>query len=280
MKLKTPITAAVLFILFCAPAFGEGLRVISLAPSITETLFAIGLTKAEIVGVTDYCNYPAEANEVLRVGSLSAVNIEKIVSLNPSHVFSTGGNLNSLNARLKAAGLKVVVVDPQDISSTMKSILEIGMILGKDKEARAVVEKMSAALARIDKRMAGIKNKKKVYFEIWDDPLTSCGKGSMQDEVLKRAGAVNIIGNVDVPYPSINQEWVIKEDPDVIILGYMSRTDNNAVKNIVNRFGWQGIKAVRTGCIIWDLDPDALLRPGPRIAQAAEELQKRLYGRE
>ena len=130
---------------------------------------------------------------------------------------------------------------------------------------------------QIKNKTGEIKNRKKVYVEIWDDPLTSCGRGSLLDEVITSAGGLNITGNINMLYPMISQEFIIKENPDFIILGYMSRNQKNTVNAILNRLGWQDISAVKNKNVISDIDPNIFLRPGPRLIDGIEEIHKRIY---
>jgi len=262
----------------CVQLFAKDIRVVSLAPAITETLFAIGLDQKEIVAVTDYCDYPKAANDIPRAGSLTTINIEKIVSLEPDYVFSTGNVSSPLNTRLKNVGLNVVVLDAENINGVFSNIETAGKVLNREKEARAVINQMRARLEAIEERVKKISVQKKVYAEIWDDPMTSCGKGSFVDEVITKAGGINITGNIGVLYPTVSQEFIIKENPDFIILGYMSRDQEGAVDGIARRFGWRDINVVKTKNIISDIDPNIFLRPGPRIVNGIEEIHNRLYG--
>jgi iron complex transport system substrate-binding protein len=271
---------AVFFIIsacLCQTANGGKLRVVSLAPNITEILFALGLTEKEIVGATDYCDYPDAVNKILKVGSLTTVNIETIIALEPDYVFSVGNESGPLNSRLKNVGLNVVVVNAENIDETFTNIIKIGEILNRGERAKETVDQMRRRLLEVKNKVAKIKNKKRVYVEIWDDPLTSCGRGSLVDEVITKAGGKNITGNIRALYPTINQEIIINRNPDFIILGYMSRNQKNSHSVISGRPGWQDIHAVKEKNIISDIDPNIFLRPGPRIINGIEEIYERLY---
>ena len=262
----------------CLPAFGGEIRVISLAPNITEILFAIGLGEKEIVGITDYCDYPKEVNKILKIGSLTTVNIEEIIALKPDYVFSAGDEASPLNSRLKGAGLNVTILDPQNINETFSAILAIGRIVNREEAAKKVVSGMRAKLTEIHNKTKAISHKKKIYVEIWDDPITSCGRGSFVDEAVTEAGGINITGSISTPYPAVSQEFIIRENPDFIILGYMARGQKNLINIISKRFGWQGINAVRAKNIITDIDPNLILRPGPRIVDGIEKIYNKVYG--
>jgi len=253
------------------------LRVVSLAPSLTETLFALGLDETQIVGITDYCDYPEGVSKIPRVGSLITVNIEHLVSLEPDYVFAVGHENSPLNYRLKKVGLNVVVIDPLNVQDTLDAILKVGEILDRQENAKKVVEGMKLRLSRMAEKVKTIKTKKRVYVEIWDDPIISCGKGSLVDEIISRAGCVNITAAIESMYPTISQEVVVKEDPEIIILGYMSRDQEKAVNAVLSRFGWKDIKAVKNKAVICSIEPNLFLRPGPRIIDGIEKIYTKVY---
>ena len=260
------------------PSSGEKeLRIVSLAPNITESLFAIGLDEKEIVGITDYCNYPKEAAGIRKVGSLMSVNIETIISMNPDYVFSSGSESGPSNIRLKNAGLRLIVLNTESVEEAMSNILRLGKILGKDAEAKEAVRRMRNRLDKVKNSVDKIKTKKKVYVEIWDDPITSAGNGSLVNEVVTKAGGINIAGQVNMLYPALSPEFIINSDPDFILIGYMSRNQERTKSAVMKRFGWQEINAVKSKNIICDINPDIFLRPGPRIAEGIEQIYKKLY---
>jgi iron complex transport system substrate-binding protein len=268
----------IFLLLFCPAGLCKDIRVVSLAPSITEILFGLGLTEKEIIGITDYCNFPEQTRRIPKIGSLTTINIEKVVSLKPDYVFSAGSAYNSLNASLKSAGLDVKTFNVEDLNGLFLSILDIGRTLGRQSRAEEFVKGMRQRFERIRAKAAAIKEPKRVYVEIWGDPITSGGKGSLVDEVITEAGGINIAGAINTLYPTPSPEFIISRNPDVIILGYMSRDQKGLKKMICERPGWQNIKAVRSENIICDINPDIFLRPGPRILDGIEQIQKRLYG--
>jgi iron complex transport system substrate-binding protein len=251
-------------------------RYISLAPSTTEILFALGLDD-EIVGVSSYCNYPPKAKHKEQVGTFSSPNIEKIVSLKPDHIFCTGLEQAQTVSALKRLGLKVYVADPTTVSQILSSIKDIGNITGKTKEANALVESMQKEIDVMSAKVNTIPLQKrpKVFVEIWHDPLSTAGKGSFVDELVTLAGGINIASDTKIPYSIFSPEEVIKRNPDCIIVTYM--VDGSPVRSMESRFGWSGIAAVKSGRVYADIDSDILLRPGPRVIQGLKELNKRLY---
>jgi len=272
------IAVFIVFIVCATTVFAGELRVVSLAPNITEILFALGLTKREVVAVTDYCDFPAAVKHILRVGNLATISVEKVVSLQPDYVFSMGNPASPLNERLTKAGLHCIVFTMEGLDEVYSSILNLGSLLHREEAARTLVSRMKAKVSAIQGKVSVIRDKKKVYLEIWNGPLTSCGKGSLLDEVIRRAGGVNITGQTKALYFTVSQEFVIDQDPDVVITAYASGATRAAADAIAARIGWQGITAVKTGAIITDIDPALILRAGPRIVDGIEALYTRMYG--
>jgi len=254
-------------------------RYISLAPSTTEILFALGLDE-EIVGISTYCNWPPSAKTKERVGEFSQVNFEKILSLRPDYVFCTGLEQAPIIAELRRLNLKVYVADPKNMQELFNSIRNIGEITEKGKEAESLINDMKTQIAEITSKVRLIPENKrpKVFIEIWHDPLTTAGKGSFIDELITLAGGVNIAADTKRPYSIFSPEEIIKRNPDCIILTYMDKETPS--KLVGGRFGWKQISAVKNNRLYNDISPDLLLRPGPRVAQGLKEIHKRLYPHE
>ncbi|MDD2689829.1 MAG: cobalamin-binding protein [Candidatus Omnitrophica bacterium] len=251
-------------------------RYISLAPSTTEILFALGLEE-EIVGVSSYCNYPLQVKTKEKVGSFSQPNIEKIVSLKPDYIFCTGLEQAQVIAQLKRLNLKVYVADPKNIKELFNSILQIGRITNRYNTAQALIAHMQKEIEKISAKVNLIpqKEKLKVFIEVWYAPLTTAGKGSFINELITLAGGINIASDTKRPYTIFSAEQVIKRNPDCIILAYMDK--EKPVKLLEKRLGWNGISAVRNKRVYNDINPDLLLRPSPRITEGLKEIYQRLY---
>ena len=251
-------------------------RYISLAPATTEILFALGLDE-EIVGVSSFCNYPLKAKTKEKVGTFSQPNVEKIISLKPDIIFCTGLEQTPVVNALRQLNLKVYVSDPSNIKELLNSIRDIGRLTGREKEADTLINKMEQVLGQVNVKVKLIPPEKrlKVFIEIWHDPLMTVGKKSFVDEVLTLAGGINIAADTLQPYLYFSPEQVIKRNPDCIIQTYMS--ENEPLKTIEKRLGWKEISAVKHGRVYNDINPDILLRPGPRIVEGLQELHKKLY---
>ena len=252
------------------------LRIISLAPSTTEILFALGLDE-EVVGVSEFCNYPPKALSKEKVGTFSQPNIEKILSLKPDIIFCTGLEQAPLAENLKKLKLNVIVSDPSNINSLLVSIAEIGKLTNKENQAELLIKYMEERINETKLLVANIPKEKrqKVFIEIWHNPLSTAGKGSFINELIELAGGNNIAYDLKTAYGSFSPELVIKRNPDCIILAYMGKDDSK--DELKSRAGWNKIAAVKNNRVYGDINPDILLRPGPRITEGLREIYKKLY---
>ncbi|MFA4993071.1 MAG: cobalamin-binding protein [Candidatus Omnitrophota bacterium] len=266
------------FLAMTALAKAASARYISLAPSTTEILFSLGLDK-EIVGVSSYCNYPPEVKNKTKVGSFSSPNIEKIIALKPDYIFCTGLEQAPVVNQLRQLNLNVYVSDPTSMEELFDSIKDIGKLTNKAGEAIALTKKMSDEVNAIGfkLRLIPIDKRVKVFVEIWHEPLMTASKGSIVDELISLAGGINIAHELPRPYCNISAEKVISLNPQCIIMAYMDKEPS--LKLAKQRFGWDKIEAVKNQRVFNDIDPDTLLRPGPRIIRGLTEVYKRLYPR-
>ncbi len=251
-------------------------RYISLAPAITEILFALGLDE-EIAGVSSYCDYPAKAKEKENFGTFSDPNIEKILSLKPDIVFATGLEQAGAVIRLEKLGIKVCISDPRNIEELLNSINEIGRITHKEKEAAYLTAQMQKRIMGIKEKVKTIPQEKRlrVFIEIWHDPLMTAGPGSIVNEILTLAGGENVAYDAPRAYSRFSAEVIVKRNPQVIILGYMSK--DNTKELVSKRLGWQDISAVKNKRIVSNINPDLILRPGPRLVEGLKEIYRCLY---
>lgn len=280
-KLQTVQILLLVVLIGCAPAKKDesaNLRLISTAPSITEILFALNLEK-EIVGVSSLCNYPKEAQNKTEIGTFSYPNIEKIIALKPDIVFLTGLEQSPTQDKLKKLGIKTVTIYPKDIDELYQSIRYIGELTDSIDNAHILINKMKKGIDNIKEKVSHIPMglRKKILIEMMDDPLIVASKDSFVGELGTIAGGRNIAYDTDRPYPKFSPELVLERNPDSIIMGYMFK-DKDAIKRVSQRLGWSNINAVKNKAIFNDINPDILLRPGPRAQEAIEELYKRLYG--
>jgi iron complex transport system substrate-binding protein len=248
--------------------------IVSLSPSNTEILFAIGCGK-NIIGVTEFCNYPPEAKKIARIGGFSQANIERIMALSPDIIFASQLHVSEVLPRLEKLGLRVVVLNPVKIASVFDSISLAGRILDKEAESGKVVAKLRKEYESISAKLKK-SEKISVYWELSEDRWT-VGQGSFINEIITEAGGANIASGWSRPWLQLNSEYILKANPSVIFLAdhpFETKSDT-----LLKRPGWSSIAAMKTGRIIGlSADEDDLVsRPGPRIVEALEFVARRLH---
>ena len=252
----------------------DGLRIISLAPSITEMLFALEAGDS-IVGATEYCNYPLEAKDIERVGSFGPPNIEKLLSLSPDIVISTKIPDTDVCRLLSKNGIELLEVKIYDIETMLNGFRILGHVVSKSEQAEKLITEMQTEL-NVIRQQYSKEQLTKVFIEIWNDPVTTAGGTSYIDDVITQAGGINVAGDISQDYPCINPEEVIHWNPDVIITCYMGG-DGHSPEQMAKRIGWSEISAVKSGRIINDFPSDLILRPGPRLIEGVKALAEILH---
>jgi iron complex transport system substrate-binding protein len=237
-------------------------RIVSIGPSNTEFLFALGAGD-RVVGVDDFSDEPAEAKAKEKVGGVKP-NVEKIVSLRPDVVISVKISDGSLE-RLMAQGIVVLVVNPQSAADVARTAILVGRSIGADGDALARAIQSGVDVVRL---RAASPRKKRVYHEIdASDPnkLYSVGPGSFIDDLIAIAGGTNIAAATASQYPQLSPEEIVRADPEVIVFASFGVT----AEQVAARPGWSAISAVRNKRIV-RVEGSLLSRPGPRLAAAAE----------
>lgn len=248
-------------------------RIVSLTPSNTEILFALGL-EDKVVGVTSWCNYPDGAKNKEIIGDLNP-NVEKILSLQPDLVLATLGDMNPLEA-IKKAGIPVFVVNPGSFDEVLASFRKIGQLTGKAKEADELIAQMTAKKEKITDKLEKISDKPKVFIVLEKEPeLFTAGQGTFIDELITLAGGKNIAATVD-GYPKYSMEQLLIENPDVIIVPQYEGNMGVRPGDLSNDPVWQEIAAVRQHKI-YEINADIISRPGPRLINALEQIAEILH---
>ena len=253
---------------------GPPQRLISVAPSVTEVLFSMGLGE-KVVGVSTYCNYPPEAQKKEKVGGYITPSLEKIIALRPDLVIGTAdGNLKSFVSKLAGLGIPVYISNPQSVSEVMTSILRIGEVTFSQSAARRVVDSMKAKMEGVREKVQG-RPRPRVLHVLSYDPLMSSGKGTFVDDLIRIARGINIAENAKGKHPRYSMEEVIAQDPEVIILSSMISKDPLADQRQWWQ-RWREIAAVRLSQI-YIIDSDMTLRPSPRIVEGLEEMARAIH---
>jgi iron complex transport system substrate-binding protein len=244
-------------------------RIISMAPNVTEMLFAIGLS-GKIVGVTTYCDYPDAAKSKPKIGGYSDPNIEAILSLKPDLIVTApDGYSKERVEKLDEMGIPVFVVNPKKVDEVLETMLTLGKITGKSEAAKHVVDRLSKRVKAVREKVSLIppEERLKVFYEIGRDPLFTAGPGTFLDNLITEAGGVNIAADAGSEWAQYSVEAVIAKKPDIIITAL--HTLDNEGESIWRKY--KTIPAVQNGRI-YELDPNVLLRPGPRIVDGLEKL--------
>lgn len=252
-------------------------KIVSLMPSNTEIAFALGLGK-EVVGVSDFDNFPEEATKKEKIGG-QEINLEKIISLQPDLVLahaSTAHNSQDGIKQLKDAGIQVVVVnDAQNFDQVYDSIELVGIATGEKKKADEIIQGMKDKLADIKAKAEKITEKKKVLVEVSPAPeIYAPGNKTFMNEMLSTIHADNIVNDQE-GWIKIDQEAMIKRNPDTIVTTYGYYV-KNAPEQVLSRKGWESVNAIKNKQVV-DVDSDRVTRSGPRIVEGVEELAKAIY---
>jgi iron complex transport system substrate-binding protein len=245
-------------------------RVVSLLPSLTESICALGACK-RLVGVDRYSNWPAAVKELPQLGGLEDTTIERLVALKPDLVF-VARSARALD-RLEALGLRVVALEPKNLADTERVIKTVALALGEAPAGAALWKQLDARISAAAARVPAGQRGRKVYFEVGAAPYAA-GEASFIGEVLARLGMGNAVPASLGPFPKLNPEFVVRANPDVVM------ASARAVEEMAGRPGWGAMKALNTRqrCGFVPERWEVLLRPGPRLADAAEALADCLAG--
>ncbi len=235
-------------------------RVISLLPSLTESVCALGKCST-LVGIDRFSNWPKSIQDLPKLGSIGDINIERIVQLKPDVVLLE--RASPVIARLNGLGIKTFALDIKSMSDEERALQKLDLVLGTSESAR-VWNKIQKEIVRASKQIPLSEKNIRVYFEVNPAPFAA-GRSSFIGDILTRLGLVNIIPESVGPFPKINPEFVVQSKPDVILL------TESTVAYIQKRPGWSSIPAVMRNhiCTFSTDQNDVLVRPGPRMGEAA-----------
>ena len=276
-------------------------RIVSLSPSNTEILFAVG-AGPKVVGVTDYCDYPPdlkmriEAEEITRVGGYWNPSIKEIFELKPDLVLVSTAECKvktneckvncrrrceitvQVAAQLRSLGLKVLTLGPHSMNDILDNILLVGRASGNSVEASKLVKKLRQKIDSVIKKSKEASHRPKVYFEVWNDPYMSVSSGTWIGDIINLAGGANIFGDEVSEWPIINSEDIVQRNPDIIVFPVVPGVPRfwGSFKDVKNRLGWKNVNAVRNG-YLYEVPRDFISRPGPRLVKALEIMEKIIH---
>ena len=247
-----------------------GNRYIITSPELAEIIYL--LEGAEnIVGVTIECDYPVSLQEIEKVGNFGKVDFEKIISLDPTIVFTSGLEQELLTTELEKLQITTAQFYPRSIDEMISSIREIGKLINAEKRANFVADSLQTEIENISQINEA--DSPKVYVEIYNNPIMSVSDRSFVGEVVQKAGGNNIFAELPRDYSRVKAEDVINENPEIIILTCPPEVTAESIKI---RKGWEVISAVKNDRIYTalDINPDLIIRATPRVIEGMKQLQK------
>ena len=241
--------------------------IVSLSPSATEILYAIG-AENQVSAVSEFTDFPPEALSKPVVGGFDGktLSLENIISYKPDLVYLTDGMHNFMIEQLEQYKIAYYLSKADSVEAVENEILEIGKLTGHENQAEQVVEEMKSKIQAVKKDGAS----KSVYYEVWNVPFMSVGKNSFINSIIEQAGYTNIFSDIEEAYPVVSDETIIARNPQIILLPLNNGISADDVKT---RSGWQNIDAVKNAHI-FVIDDNVFSRPGPRIADAITELSQ------
>jgi len=248
-------------------------RIVSLSPSNTEIVYALGL-EDRLIGVTTYCNYPPEAQKKLQVSGYSTVDVEKVVSLQPDLILADSIHKTEVIPALEKLGIPVIGIVAPSLDQLLADIELVGKISGKQNAASVLVASLKQRITAVKEKTAGA-SKPRVFFVTWHDPLWTVGRGSMIDDLIVRAGGSNMASDLKANQ-TIDLETAIQRNPEVIVV--LSSMGDQAVSYnfLKNEPRFQATDALKNNRV-YQVDSDIFGRTTPRTIDALEELAKLIH---
>ena len=251
-------------------------RVITLAPSMTEMIYAIGAEKY-LVGNTLYCDYPEAAKKITKVGDILTFDYEKILSLKPDIIFLTvEGNQKDTYDKFRELGLKLFVSNPRNFAGIKKTFLDMGVVFQKEDTAKSIVAGWDSTVAKVKDETKNLDTKTMMLI-VDLNPLILAGKNTFINELIEMCGMKNIAAGAPSNYPQFSREQIVKLNPDFIIY---PASENTKLSNVLSVYPeWKELKAVKNDQLIF-VDRNLYSRPGPRFVAALEDLFRKTVGRQ
>ncbi|MBM3450705.1 MAG: hypothetical protein FJX78_06950 [Armatimonadetes bacterium] len=241
-------------------------RVVSIAPSVTEMLYAVG-AEDQVVGVSAADDHPTRVRDKPRVGGFQ-VDDERVAAQRPDLVIGVLGLQADVLARLRRAGHRVFAVDGRSLEATAAAIQVVGRVMGRPEAAARIAAGLRAQVAAVRARVAP-KPIPAVYVEVWDQPFLTVGRDTLLDDLIRIAGGRNVFADVR-GWPQVAEEEIVRRSPDVVLL--LGKT----AARVRARAAWRSVPALKNGRV-YELDASLVTRPGPRLGEGAEHVARLLY---
>jgi len=252
-------------------------RIVSLAPSATENLFAIGAGQL-VAGVTSACDYPPEVRKLPQVGDFMKPSLERIASLKPDLIVIVSSTIPKAIADdlQKKTKTPVFVFQPKTVKDVVKGLMTLGELTSRKRQAQRLAMQLEKRLNAVAKRVAN-KPKVSVVVEISPPPsLMVAGPGTFIDDAIRTAGGKNAFSDAQQPFPLVSLETLVAKDPDVYIVATKSKTGSQILDEVRKRSGFSNLRCVQIGRV-YGIDPDLLFRPTPRLIEGVEKLAQLLH---
>jgi iron complex transport system substrate-binding protein len=247
-------------------------RIVSLAPSVTETVFALGFGN-RLVGVTSHCDYPAEAKRLPKIGDFMSPSLEVIAAKQPDLVIGVTGATDPAKAReIERLGINITLVSVSSVSEILSSFKRIAALLGDPDAGAALVEKITAQFDRLKRRIAPAP-RRSTLLAVGLRPLVAVGGKNFLDELITVAGGQNIAGNASQPWLNLPDEYVVAKAPQVIIQAGMGSDAGGSTRQWSDLESIPAVKERR----VYTYNSDKILRPGPRIGEGLEEIARLIH---
>tara|TARA_R110002095_G_scaffold215691_2_gene210588 strand:+ start:2882 stop:3901 length:1020 start_codon:yes stop_codon:yes gene_type:complete len=259
------------------------LRIVSLLPSHTEILYAVGAGK-QLVGCTTFCNYPAETKQLEKVAlsNPGSVSLETLVALEPDLVFLGGDYQRLLAEQLTKLKIPLLSFESQSVADIERSIRGISRSTGHAQVGEELIEKIKKEIAAIQKRVEPFQKQRRprVFYQVWDQPLMTAGPTSFIGELIDLIGAENVFEDVKIAYPQVSEETLIVRNPDVILMPLTKKAGasdlSETISELRERPGWKKMSAVKNQRI-YLIEDDLISRPGPRVVLGLQKIAQALY---
>jgi iron complex transport system substrate-binding protein len=247
-------------------------RVITLAPNLTEIVFAVGAGD-RLVGNTTYCDYPPQAKNVTKIGDTLHPSLERIIGLKPQVVLiSTASQLEIFTQQLQNQNIAVFVTDPHDLNGVFRSIEQVGQMLGQQQQANALVQKLRERTNAVEQAVKQTQPVR-VFYQASGEPLYTAGHDAFVTDLIRRAGGISLTAGVPGAWPKFSDESALAAKPDAIILptgGSMGAANATPAEAL------RSSPAVQSGRV-YKINDDYLARPGPRMVNGLEEMARALH---
>jgi len=253
-------------------------RIVSLAPSNTEIIYALGL-EDKLVGTTDYCDYPEAAKSKPRVSGYSTPNLEKVVSVQPDLILAESIHEKTALPAMEKLGLTVIVMSAKSVDTVLNDIKLVGQVNGKIKAAAMLVDSLNARIQAVVSRTNTFtpEQRLKVLYVVWHEPIWTMGRETFINDLIWKAGGVNIFADDFEKSRVVSLESIIEKNPQVIIISGMGTTGDLIYNNIVKETRLAGVDAMLNNRVYKISDANLIERPGPRIVDGLEEIAKLLH---